>query len=130
MYSPNTDYMLEQYCKEDCYQLLGFTDEKYHKTSSIWAAIIAVHKCDKTISMLNEWLSWHKDERVSCDDPGTLPNAPGFVFHTMEQATLTMLYVKYDIPKWHYMVDMWDYTEPVSDAARKVFMDRNEVLRP
>lgn len=88
-----------QWCKRDCFIVMGQDDPKYYDRQAAVARFILVQKgAREPERILREWLDYTGDQRCNTFDPSVLgPELPGFIEHRCEQAILTNLAHKYEL---------------------------------
>ncbi len=95
----NDDHLNSTWTKRDCFYYMNCDTEQYHTGSQISACYIVFKKCDYTVKLVSEWLSYAKDERIISDNENLcgLPNLPDFKDHRHDQSILSILGIKYNI---------------------------------
>lgn len=86
-----------QWCKRDCFIVMGQDQPKYHNCQAGVARFMLFRKGTYDIQQfLWEWLSYCVNPLATTFDPSILgPELPGFIEHRTEQAILTLLAHKY-----------------------------------
>lgn len=94
------DRVNKHYTKRDCFVLMGCDTEDYWNCLQIEAGVILIKKTKQTIELLQEWLSYCSDFRISTDSKNEyeLDNFDGFIDHRHDQSVLTNLAVKHALP--------------------------------
>lgn len=95
-------FINKQWCKEDCFQVMECTDEKYYNANHLCATWHIWEKSNLTIEVLEKWLLYcfHPSGIVTTDDKTKiLSTYPGFTQHRWDQAILTNLLLKYKYEK-------------------------------
>ena len=88
----------KDYTKRDCFIKMGCDESKYHNFIQLEAGIIGFKKTEEITNIIEEWLSYAKDENVITDIPNILSdNYPGFVDHRHDQSIITNLAVKHNL---------------------------------
>jgi hypothetical protein len=92
-------YTQGQWCKRDCYVVMGQDEEKYRKAESGVARFMLFQKGPwRARQFLMEWLTYCVNPRATTFDPSVLgPEAPEFQEHRTEQAILSNLAHKYQV---------------------------------
>ena len=87
------------YTKRDALVLMGCDEPKYWDATQVEAGFIALKKKEANFKLVEEWLSWCKDERVITDleNQCGLPNFKSFIDHRHDQSVLSILKEKYNI---------------------------------
>ena len=104
-YMENHDIMITagffkngMYTTKKCFELMGCNDEKYINFPQIEAGILCVKKTDFSIKIINEWLSFCKNENIITDINNSSNNYEDFIDNRYDQSILTNLVIKYNIP--------------------------------
>ena len=89
----------KQYCKRDCFVLMGCDCTHYWNLSQLWAGMIYMTYTKFNMELLQEWMQCCVDRRIVTDDENVmgLPNLEGFIEHRHDQAILTLLFEMHDI---------------------------------
>lgn len=67
-------------------------NEEIIYTPTITAGVIFIKKCEKSVSIINEWKSvFLKDFSLADDSPSAAPNLPGFIEHRHDQAIFSII---------------------------------------
>jgi histo-blood group ABO system transferase len=108
------DCLNKQYIKMDAFVLCDADWPKYHNNNQVEAGICAFVKNENCIEILNEWLFYCKNKNIVTDLPNICgkPNLKEFADHRHDQAVLTLVALKRDLP----MV-------PISEAAQYISWD-------
>ena len=76
---------------------LDAEDSEFLNRYQLWAAISAWRACPETVKLLQCWLDWCCDHTLLLQQKGE-ENHPDFVFHGQEQALLSILAYKEELP--------------------------------
>ncbi len=99
--------------KQECFNIMNANEEKYYQHSLTTSGINSWRNNELSISILNDWLHYAQDTRISTRDPGT-NNPPEFKRHSTDQSILANLSVKYDVlnylrPDWNPQTTFPEY---------------------
>lgn len=84
--------------KRDAFILTNCDSEKYWNADMGNGAVSLWKKTEKNIQLLNEWLKYLRDPRISSDDINMCgPNFLEFKDHRHDQSVLSILSVKYNL---------------------------------
>lgn len=82
---------------------------------AIGAGIILIRKCDKAISIIQEWQQIIRQDFTLLDDtPSVSPNLPGFIEHRHDQAIFTLLCLKHGVKT----LSAYEYWYPAKGLGR------------
>jgi hypothetical protein len=86
-----------EWCKRDCYVVMGQDEQKYYDVQAGVARFMLFQKGPwRVTQFLMEWLAYCVNPLATTFDPSILkPELPGFVEHRAEQAIMTNLAHKY-----------------------------------
>lgn len=86
-----------EWCKRDCYKVMGQDEPRYYDVPHGVARFVLVQKGSaKAKQFLEEWYQYTSDQRCNTFDPSVLgPELPGFREHRTEQAIMTNLAHKF-----------------------------------
>jgi hypothetical protein len=88
-----------EWTKYDCYTLMDCAKNKYVNGSQIDGAYSVWQKNAKTMSFVEEYLSYCQNINIISDLPSiTGPNPPMFKDHRHDQSVLSLLAIKHDLP--------------------------------
>lgn len=92
-------FIEEQYTKEDTFQLMNCTDNKYKKTNQIQAQFFCCRKSNKSVTFVKEWLDCASDFNIIGPDNIKLgsDNCKKFITHRFDQSILSLLCKKNSI---------------------------------
>ncbi len=95
----NGSYAMRFWTKRDCFVLMGCDSEKYWNQTMIEAGAEFWKNDGQAKTVLNEWLTCCKDERLLTDIDNTcgLPNLDNFQDHRHDQCILTNLAIKHSL---------------------------------
>ena len=99
--SQNHTGVHQWFCKRDCFVLMGCDEPLYHKSLQLEDGFMAFKKTEYNLNLLDEFIKYCCDERCVTDIPNTcgLPNLDGFQDHRHDQAIITNLQLKYNLPR-------------------------------
>lgn len=86
-----------EWCKRDCYVVMGQDEPKYHDAQAGVARFMLFERGPwRPLQFLMEWLTYCVNPRANTFDPSVLaPELDGFIEHRTEQAIMTLLAHKY-----------------------------------
>ncbi len=95
----DNSFIEEQYTKEDAFQILNCTEDKYRKTNQIQAQFFCARKSEKSVSFVKEWLECASNYDLMGPDNTKLgyQNCKEFVSHRFDQSMLSLLSKKHGI---------------------------------
>jgi hypothetical protein len=93
----NNEWAHVDWCKRDVLQAMvgNWWDPGKQQAQ---ASVICVRRTAFTARFIAEWLDWCQKPGFIDDSPSAVPNHPGFREHRHDQAILTNLAIRYDIP--------------------------------
>lgn len=94
-----------QWCKRDCYAVMGQDEPQYHDSKAGCSRFGLFQRGPwRTEQFLMEWLTYSINPRATTFDPSILaPELPGFREHRNEQSILTLLAHRYGIKLYREM---------------------------
>lgn len=104
-------HKIKKYTKMDCFYLMGCMEDKYKESYCLNAGIQVYRKTAFTLSFVDEWLNFCKNELILTDIPNkfTACNDEGFVDHRHDQSVLSILAVKYGLEIYRDPTQWGDY---------------------
>lgn len=86
-------FIHSEWTKRDCFILMNCDDKECHKLLQLDAGVIGVKKNQLCLDLLNDWLSFMKNNHILDDSPNLLglPNLINFKEHRHDQSILTNL---------------------------------------
>lgn len=85
------------WCKRKCFELMDCLGEKYLNAFQLEAGVLIFKKCDASIDFLEKWLKLCTIPEIITDD-GIGDEIAGFRDHRWDQAVLTNLVLKMNLP--------------------------------
>lgn len=88
-----------EWCKRDCYIVMGQDDPRYYDVPAGVARFMLFQKGPwRTTQFLMEWITYCVNPKANTFDSSTIKNElPGFIEHRVEQAIMTNLAHKYGL---------------------------------
>lgn len=87
------------WCKRDCMALMGMDTDEWRDKQAGCARFMLFQKSDRSIRFLKEWLYWASQIKCNTfDESEILQEYPDLQQHRAEQAILTNLAHRYEIP--------------------------------
>ena len=99
--SPKDEYTLNRrWTKRDVFIYLDADTEKFWDASQVQGGYVALRKSDDSIRFIEKWLDTCQQSGLITDAPNRLgkPNLPEFIDHRHDQAILSVLAMKENIP--------------------------------
>jgi hypothetical protein len=84
--------------KRECFRMVGEDTPKYHDSCLTAAGINVWRNNELSFQILDEWLKFAQNPKLSTRDPG-IDNFPEFKRHSTDQSILTNLAIKYNITR-------------------------------
>lgn len=88
-----------EWCKRDCYVVMGQDDSRYYDVPAGVARFALFQKGPwRTTQFLMEWITYCVNPKANTFDPSTIKEElPGFIEHRVEQAIMSNLSYKYGL---------------------------------
>jgi hypothetical protein len=82
-----------QFVKRDCFVRMGCDSPQIWLSPMVMATVLVIRKCDASIALLQEWLSYCTDPAIITDDPSIsgMPELTQFLQHRHDQSILSVL---------------------------------------
>lgn len=81
--------------KGDAFSLIGVDMNNMYDNEQCWAGFMCIRNCDKTTSIIEQWLEYCKDERIISDIPNTIQdNHSIFRENRYDQTVLSLVLKK------------------------------------
>lgn len=85
--------------KADCFNLMGCNEDKYKNGNQVDGAYGVYIKTPFSMAFVEEYLNYCQDARIITDEPNTTgDNCPDFKENRHDQAVLSLLAIKYNLP--------------------------------
>lgn len=116
----NAGHLNRTWTKRDCFVLMDCDTEEYWNGQNILASFHLWRKCEKSLSFLEQWLSYSRDPRVLTDIANQCrrDNFPEFIEHRHDQSVLSILAIRWgleiyrDPTQWGNPDKLEEYREP------------------
>ena len=117
-----------QWCKRDCYVVMGQDNPKYYDVQAGVARFMLFQKGSwRTAQFLMEWLTYCVNPLATTFDVSMLrAELPGFVEHRAEQAILTNLAHKYGLHLYREACEAGNGITRDQDLYGQLFQQRND----
>jgi hypothetical protein len=92
------NFLCKIWTKKDCFIIMGCNSEKYYNEYLTLGGINCWMKSNLSYQILDEWLKFAQNPKLSTRDPG-IDNFPEFKRHSTDQSILTNLAIKYNITR-------------------------------
>lgn len=97
--SDTSEHLGKMYCKQDCFEAMGCTANKYKDAPQVTGHVQMFRKGAESMRFVEEWMSYCSI--IECmDEKSRSPNDPTFVAHRHDQSVLSNLSVKYTSNIW------------------------------
>ena len=95
------EFINRQWTKRDCFVLMNCDSDNFHNGTQLEAGFCCFKKTDSVTSFLEEWLMYGKNKNIITDEPNICgkDNFPDFKDHRHDQSILSLLSIKYNIPR-------------------------------
>lgn len=99
-YFTGSTWLNKFFIKRDCYHFMDCDHEDYYNANQINAAFIIFKKNAATLNFVEEWLKYAKNKHIITDLPNICgkEDLPDFIDHRHDQAILSILHKKYNLP--------------------------------
>jgi hypothetical protein len=93
------NFLCKIWTKKDCFIIMGCNSEKYYNEYLTLGGINCWMKSNLSYQILDEWLKFAQNPKLSTRDPG-IDNFPEFKRHSTDQSILTNLTTKYNVKRF------------------------------
>jgi hypothetical protein len=95
-----SDHPNSKYIKRDCFVFMDCDEEKYWNNTQVYASVFFLKKTQEVIDIIQQWQNYCKNSNILTDSPNISgkTNFVDFVDHRHDQAILTNLVIKHDLP--------------------------------
>jgi len=96
----NSVHLNKTWIKRDCFILMDADKEIYYNAGQAMGGCVVLQKNENSKRFLEEWINYAKDYRISTDAENELgkKNMPEFKEHRHDQAILSILRLKWNLP--------------------------------
>jgi hypothetical protein len=107
-------YANKVWTKKECFEIMDADSQEYYDHSLTTSGINVWRHSTLSYSVLEDWLHYAQNPRISTRDPGT-NNFPEFKRHSTDQSILANLSVKYNVhnylrPDWNPQTTFPEYS--------------------
>ena len=100
------DEPLRKWTRRDAFHYLDCDTEEYWNAFGVEAGMVCFMKCQKSFDFIDEWFAACIDDLNIVEDMDKnlcgKENLPEFIDHRHDQSLLSLLYLKYNLPKQQY----------------------------